>query len=241
MMKSIKKTDEFNKGFTIIELVIVIAILAIVGLILGTLITTGVNLYQRQNKDLNLQTRSQLLQSQITTYITNADLGIYAPSAIDTAFFPSSNVTTIFALLSLNDDYYSELSTTETNSEFSSGTIHAMASVIAFSEDQSSVYYFTGFDGSVDGIPVTVTFAKGVIESVTADESSIVSEDITKWPVLSDYVSDFEIDYTNGDDAVNVKMALEYSGRTYNYDFTVALRNDTSIYGADNSSPDSSE
>lgn len=230
-ISSIKESDELNKGFTIVELVIVIAILSIVGLILGTLITTGVNLYQRQNKDLNLQTRSQLLQSQITTYITNADLGIYAPATGDSSFFPSGSVTTIFATLSLNEDYYADKSNDELYADFESGLIHARAGIIAFSEENSSVYYFTGFNGSADGLPVTVTFVNGIVTLVTADESSIVSEDITTWPVLSDYVNGFEIDYTSGDSVVNVKMELEYSGRTYDYDFSIAIRNDTSLYG----------
>jgi prepilin-type N-terminal cleavage/methylation domain-containing protein len=232
MAKYEKGKDELNKGFTIVELIIVIAIMSIVGLILGTLITTGVNLYQRQNKDLNLQTRSQLLQSQITTYITNADLGLYAPENGDAAFFPSKDVSTIFAMLTVNKEYYSSQGTADINKDIEAGTIHAKASVIAFNKESGTVYYFTGFNGAADGLPVTAVFESGVITSVTPDGSGIASEDITKWPVLSDYVSEFKIGYKGGDESVNVQMALEYSERTYNYDFTIALRNDTSLYGA---------
>lgn len=239
MLKYEKGKDELNKGFTLVELIIVIAIMSIVGLILGTLITTGVNLYQRQNKDLNLQTRSQLLQSQITTYITNADLGVYAPRTGDAAFFPSENVSEIFAMLTINKDYYQGQGTADINKDIESGTIHARASVIAFSKDNGSVYYFTGYNGAADGLPVTAVFESGIIKSVTPDEGGIASEDITTWPVLSDFVSDFKIDYESGDESVNIQMALEYSERTYNYDFTIALRNDTSLYGANKSSEES--
>ena len=71
---------------------------------------------------------------------------------------------------------------------------------------------------------------------MTADYNSIAGQDITGWPVLSDCVSAFNIDYKSGDEAVNIKMKIEYSSREYNYDFTVALRNDTSLYGANVSS-----
>lgn len=230
-MNRIDRSDELNKGFTMVELIIVIAILSIVGLILGTLITTGVNLYQRQNKDLNLQTRSQLLQSQLTTYITNADLGVYAPEDMDTAFFPSGSVTTIFATLSIDDEYYKGVGSAQKKSDFEAGTIHALAGIIAYSSEQEKAYYFTGFGGSVDGLPVIATFVDGKITSLTATESGIISEDISKWPVLSDYVSDLKIDVVSKSQVVNIEMGLEYSERVYTYDFTVALRNDTSLYG----------
>ena len=236
IIKPRAESDELNSGFTLVELILVIAIMSIVGLILGTLITTGVNLYQRQNKDLNLQTRSQLLQSQITTYITNADLGIYAPEVFDTVFFPTKNVTTIFATLSLNEEYYKEHAS-DLASDYESGKIHAKACVIGFCADNNTVYYFTGFGGATDGLPVTAVFENGKVVSVTADFNSIAGEDITKgWPVLSDHVSAFDFDYKSGDEAVNVRMKIEYSSREYNYDFTVALRNDTSLYGANVSS-----
>ena len=224
-MNNNDRTDELNKGFSLVELVIVIAILAIVGLILGTLITTGVNLYQRQNKDLNLQTRSQLLQSQITTYITNADLGLYMPEGADES-------STMFAVLSIDNDYYDKNGgSAQKQSDFENGTIHARAGVIIYVSEQSKIYYIAGDEYSADGIPVIAVFEDGKIKTVTADSESMYSDDMATWPVLSDYVSDFKVKVVDDAKVVNVEMALEYSERIYTYDFTVALRNDTSLYG----------
>lgn len=223
-MNNNDRTDELNKGFTIVELVIVIAILAIVGLILGTLITTGINLYQRQNKDLNLQTRSQLLQSQITTYITNADLGLYMPEGADES-------SSMFAVLSIDNKYYEKKDSAK-QSDFENGTIHARAAIIAYDSEQSKIYYVAGADGSADGIPVIAEFEDGKVKKVTiTDSESMYSDDMTTWPVLSDYVSDFKVKVVDDAKVVTVEMALEYSERVYTYDFTVALRNDTSLYG----------
>lgn len=227
-MNNNDRPDELNKGFSLVELVIVIAILAIVGLILGTLITTGINLYQRQNKDLNLQTRSQLLQSQITTYITNADLGLYMPEGADES-------SSMFAVLSIDDEYYKEKDPAQKQSDFENGTIHARAAIIAYDSEQSKIYYIAGDEYSADGIPVTAVFEDGKIKTVTADSESMYSDDMADWPVLSDYVSDFKVKVVDDAKVVNVEMALEYSERIYTYDFTVALRNDTSMYGSKSS------
>ena len=188
-MNNNDRTDELNKGFSLVELVIVIAILAIVGLILGTLITTGINLYQRQNKDLNLQTRSQLLQSQITTYITNADLGLYMPEGADES-------STMFAVLSIDNDYYDKNEgSAQKQSDFENGTIHARAAISAYDSEQSKIYYVAGAEGSADGIPVIAEFEDGKVKKVTiTDSESMYSDDMTTWPVLSDHVSDFYLD-----------------------------------------------
>ena len=224
-MNNNDRPDELNKGFSLVELVIVIAILAIVGLILGTLITTGINLYQRQNKDLNLQTRSQLLQSQITTYITNADLGLYMPEGADES-------SSIFAVLSIDNEYYKSVGSAQKQSDFENGTIHARAAIIAYDSEQRKIYYVAGAEGSADGIPVIAEFEDGKVKKVTiTDSESMYSDDMTTWPVLSDYVSDFKVKVVDDAKVVNVEMALEYSERIYTYDFTVALRNDTSLYG----------
>lgn len=231
-MNNNDRTDELNKGFSLVELVIVIAILAIVGLILGTLITTGVNLYQRQNKDLNLQTRSQLLQSQITTYITNADLGLYMPEGADES-------SSMFAVLSIDDEYYKEKGSTQKQSDFENGTIHARAAIIAYDSEQSKIYYVAGTDGSADGIPVIAEFEDGKIKAVNAESGSMYPDNMADWPVLSDYVSDFKVKVVDDAKVVNVEMELEYSERIYTYDFTVALRNDTSLYGPKSSEEES--
>lgn len=231
-MNNNDRPDELNKGFSLVELVIVIAILAIVGLILGTLITTGINLYQRQNKDLNLQTRSQLLQSQITTYITNADLGLYMPEGADES-------SSMFAVLSIDNEYYKNVGSAQKQSDFENGTIHARAAIIAYDSEQSKIYYVAGADGSADGIPVIAEFEDGKIKAVTAESGSMYPDNMADWPVLSDYVSDFKVKVVDDAKVVNVEMALEYSERIYTYDFTVALRNDTSLYGPKSSEEES--
>lgn len=237
-MNKIDRSDELNKGFTIVELIIVIAILSIVGLILGMLITTGVNLYQRQNKDLNLQTRSQLLQSQLTTYITNADLGIYAPELSGETDQGSGFISTSFAVLSIDNEYYKDKSS-QKQTDLENGTIHARASIITYDSEQSKIYYLAGNNDSADGIPVIAVFEDGKIKTVTAESGSMYSDNMEDWPVLSDYVSDFKIKVPSDAKVVYVEMALEYSERIYTYDFTVALRNDTSLYGPKSSEQES--
>ena len=57
------KREKKNSGYSLIELVITVAILAMVGVGIGSLMLMGTHLYTRQNSDVSLQTESQLLKN----------------------------------------------------------------------------------------------------------------------------------------------------------------------------------
>ena len=65
-----------NKGFTLAELVVAFAILAVVMLSVGFVIGTGSRTYGRIAADINLQYESQLAMSQLQEYIIDCNAGI---------------------------------------------------------------------------------------------------------------------------------------------------------------------
>lgn len=62
-----------NKGFTLTELVVTMAVLAIVGGILVGFLTFSTNTYGRATQETDLQENAQIVLSQINNYVVDAD------------------------------------------------------------------------------------------------------------------------------------------------------------------------
>jgi prepilin-type N-terminal cleavage/methylation domain-containing protein len=62
-----------NKGFTLVEMVVAFAILAVVMLSVTFVISTSSNTYTKIAADINLQYESQLAMSQLQEYIIDCD------------------------------------------------------------------------------------------------------------------------------------------------------------------------
>ena len=67
-MKNIRKKME-NKGFTLVEIIVCLAIMTIVAGSVGAFIVAGNNSYLRGNKELTLQEEAQLAANQMIDLI----------------------------------------------------------------------------------------------------------------------------------------------------------------------------
>ena len=74
-MKSIRKKME-NKGFTLVEIIVCLAIMTIVAGSVGAFIVTGNNSYLRGNKELTLQEEAQLAANQMIDLIIDVEKDI---------------------------------------------------------------------------------------------------------------------------------------------------------------------
>jgi len=73
-----------NKGFSLIELVISISLLAIIsGMLLGFM-TTGSNMYRRVSTDVSLQMESQVAMTQLREYVIDCNDTLRYDSAAHT-------------------------------------------------------------------------------------------------------------------------------------------------------------
>ena len=76
-----------NKGLSLIELIVAIAILAVAGVaILGFVMNTSSS-YAKTNKEVKLQYEQQLAVNQVRDMIVESDKGIYFDSASKTLAF----------------------------------------------------------------------------------------------------------------------------------------------------------
>lgn len=72
-MKMNKIKEQRNAGFSLTELVVAFAILSVVCLCVSFMMTTGSNLFNRVNKNINLSYRSQIPMNQLREYFIDCD------------------------------------------------------------------------------------------------------------------------------------------------------------------------
>ena len=65
-----------NKGFSLVELLVSFAILGVISAIIGIMMTSGSNMFAKNRARLNLQYKSQIVASQIHSYLQNCNGGV---------------------------------------------------------------------------------------------------------------------------------------------------------------------
>lgn len=69
-----------NGGYTLVELIVTIAILAVVGIGIGTMISNSMKQYHMSSAEVSLQQESQLAGNQLINLVMNANDGVRAGS-----------------------------------------------------------------------------------------------------------------------------------------------------------------
>ena len=65
-----------NKGFSLVELLVSFAILGVISAIIGIMMTSGSNMFAKNRARLNLQYKSQIVASQLHSYLQNCNGGV---------------------------------------------------------------------------------------------------------------------------------------------------------------------
>lgn len=69
-----------NQGYTLVELIVTVAILALVGIGIGTIVSQALKNYRISNAQVNLQQESQLVGNQLMNLVFDASDGVSAES-----------------------------------------------------------------------------------------------------------------------------------------------------------------
>lgn len=67
-----------NGGYTLVELIVTIAILAVVGIGIGTIVSNSMKQYRMSSAEVSLQQESQLAGNQLMNLVMNANDGVSA-------------------------------------------------------------------------------------------------------------------------------------------------------------------
>ena len=203
LLRTKSNDSELNKGFTLVELIVSIAIFAIVAAAIIAFFRVAMTQYRTNTNEVNIQTESQMTWKRIESNVLIATNGVWTPSSsrIDLYNYNSDaehkkTVTSIY----YSDDpsnhtvYYQEYYIDENNN------------MVAIGEQQKFANLVTAFEIKIydkDG-------------NVIDGSGNLIDKDGNVVGVL-----------TSGTRPYKVSAHIEYdaNGRTYTSDNTVAIRN----------------
>lgn len=196
-----------KKGFTLVEIIVSLAIMSIVAGAVGAFVIAGNNSYMRGNKDLTLQEEAQLTANQLIDLIIDVERGISfhetTGQAVDEAGNTvADNVPVSELLLRNNDNVYMVRWQGQT-----AGAEYASANQLYLYEAANT----KDADGKITawGDP--------------SDPSQATPS------LMAEYVTAFNIDLTNLEKRkVKLEMTFVYQDKSYNVSETIKLRNDLS-------------
>lgn len=200
-----------QKGFTIVELIIAVAILAIVTLAVCGFIVVGSKSYTSANTDIMLQQEAQLALNQMSDVIIDTtdsisysvgDASDLQPVLKDSEYAGEATDKSL-AVVNRKDD--------TSNNDNSSYWFY-------WSKDYEKIYF-----GEIEGIDAATTDAEiqnkfdSVFDSLDPDSAAVLAEHVTD---LSIDISQFEENRV-----VMISMSLENGNRTYSTSNNVTVRN----------------
>ncbi len=79
-LNNCKKVSQLNKGFTLVELIVSIAIFAIVGVAIAAFFGMSMRQYKSNTNEVNVQTESQMTWKRLESNILITNAGIWTPN-----------------------------------------------------------------------------------------------------------------------------------------------------------------
>ena len=151
-----------NKGFTLVEMVVAFAILAVVMLSVGFVISTSSRTYGRISADINLQYESQLAMSQLQEYIIDCNACVGVSSGGGSLYIINKTETQYdvfkFAKKSDKDELWFYKAAADTLNPAA-----PVFSAVAFDAGQPMSGYVKAFSAAVSELPDTMTAASVIV------------------------------------------------------------------------------
>lgn len=193
-----------NKGFTLVELLVGIAIVAIVGGLIGTFLIFSTRTYGKVTDEADLQEDAQILLSQMDNYIIDTDSALR---------------------------YYADVSESGSGTEILKDSLYP-GGAAGLTRKWLEIYKTTDTGYTKDTVLWTKSTEKLTYKQETIDAAGTVTENIEEQD-LATHVTDFSIDLTKVTSLrqVTVSVALASGEKSYGADTTVYLRNQIVVNG----------
>ena len=193
-----------NKGFTLVELLVGIAIVAIVGGLIGTFLIFSTRTYGKVTDEADLQEDAQILLSQMDNYIIDTDSALR---------------------------YYADVSESGSGTEILKDSLYP-GGAAGLTRKWLEIYKTTDTGYTKETVLWTKSTEKLTYKQETIDAAGTVTENIEEQD-LATHVTDFSIDLTKVTSLrqVTVSVALASGEKSYGADTTVYLRNQIVVNG----------
>lgn len=198
-----------KKGFTLVEVIVSLAIMTIVAGSVGAFIIAGNNSYLRGNKELTLQEEAQLAANQMIDLIIDVEKKIkFTPDHPDTAVDLDGSTA--------KDAAGNEITT-------------AHVSELRLVNNENT--YMIRWQGNASGDYATANqvYLYEVKNTTDADGNLVAGDPTTATPALmAEHVTRFSVDLSQVEDKrkVILNMTFTYQDRSYDIAETIKLRND---------------
>lgn len=198
-----------KKGFTLVEVIVSLAIMTIVAGSVGAFIVAGNNSFLRGNKELTLQEEAQLAANQMIDLIIDVEKDInFTPDHTGTAVDLDGSTA--------KDAAGNEITT-------------AHVSELRLVNNENT--YMIRWQGTASGDYATANqvYLYEVKNTTDADGNLVVGDPTTATPALmAEHVTSFSVDLSQVKDKrkVILNMTFTYQDRSYDIAETIKLRND---------------
>ena len=213
-----------QKGFTIVELIIAVAILAIVTLAVGGFMVVGSRSYTNANTDIMLQQDAQLALNQISDVIIDTtdsiSYSLDGVSVVKDAYYDGEATNKTLVVVNRGNE--------ESNNNNKNYWFRWVKDSAAL-ETETGVIYFNEVDVTIDPskseAEQIAAIQTQIQDDLDAHFSSGVAEPDT--PVLAEHVQKFSIDISQFEEnrVVMIAMTFENGGRQYDTSNNVTVRN----------------
>lgn len=204
-----KKRERNDKGLTLIELLVALAIVSVVVSLAFGLIIHTVRIYTRGNNESVVQNDAQLTMAQLESLVLNANMGIGLDP--DSASPDNKNLYL----------YYRDYEQTSYNVK-ADGTDEENTEKIQY----QALHIYLDPQKGLSYCTRTCKY-KADNSSGTVVNKMEMSDDKKNPQVLSKYVKDFSVDLSQLEDKSEMKVTLKFDHRGQNYESTnsIMLRN----------------
>lgn len=202
--------EKRNSGFSLVELIVVIAILAVIGGAISAFVITSTNSYKHVSDEVDLQEEAQIVMNQLETLLMNAEVGV------NYMYFGQTVTENPEDAVDVEGSLFSDSEISDGSIAVSQKTLYIYNSaeryVITWDEEKQTLNYRKenrNYD-EVNGKYLT-TF-----DEAGADDA-----------LLAEYIDGFFVSLTASEKGISVNVELHFVKEKYTYQTNqnIALRN----------------